>query len=202
LDVGGINSNATKAAYDSAYGLIAPQQQQQTEALKSQMAAQGITDPGSQAYQTATDNLARQQAYQNNNLAQQATLTGIQAGNTAFNQNLANAELGNSAAQQQFGLNTGAQQQALANFQGLNNQSIAMPSQSNPASVSSSPANIAGALQNQYNANLAGYNANQASNNNINSGLFSLGASALMGGSTGGLSYLAPLFTNSFGMPS
>ncbi|WP_342616582.1 tail fiber domain-containing protein [Rhodoferax sp. GW822-FHT02A01] len=159
----GINQQATKAAYDSAYGLIAPQQQQQSEALKSEMAAQGITDPGSQAYQTASDNLARQQAYQNDNLAQQSVLTGIQAGNTAFNQNL------------------GAQQQALSNFNGLNNQSIAMPSSSNPATVGSSPANIAGAYQNQYNAQLAGYNANQASNNNFTNGLFSLGSSYILG---------------------
>lgn len=160
LDPAGINQKAAQAAYDSNMSLIAPQQQQQTEALRSQLAAQGITDPNSEAYQQATGNLSRQQAWQNNNLANQSTLTGIQAGNTAFNQNQA------------------AQQQAIANFTGLNSQNLA--SQAGNSNYNTSPANIAQLMQNQYNAQLAGYNANQASNNNMMGGLFGLGAAALM----------------------
>ena len=161
LNPTGINQQASQAAYNNSMALIAPQEQQQTEALQSQMAAQGVTDPGSAAYQQGTDNLARQQAFQNNNLANQATLTGIQAGNTAFGQNLS------------------AQQQALANFQGLNGQQIAMPGAVAPSSSQTAPANIGQLVNNAYQGNLSAYNANVGQQNNLNSGLFSLGAAAV-----------------------
>lgn len=163
LNPQGINRDAANAAYQSAYGMIAPQQQQQTEALRAQLAAQGITDPGSQAYKTATDNLARQQAFQNNNLANQSVLTGIQAGQTAFGQNQA------------------AQQQALANFGALNGQQIMMPTPQGMATSSTAAPNFAQYQQNAYQGQLAGYNANQAASNNFTNGLFSLGAAAIMG---------------------
>ena len=156
-----INQQASQAAYNNSMALIAPQEQQQTEALQSQMAAQGVTDPRSAAYQQGTDNLARQQAFQNNNLANQATLTGIQAGQTAFGQNLS------------------AQQQALANFQGLNGQQIAMPGSVAPSSSQTAPANVGQLVNNAYQGNLGAYNAQLGQQNSLNSGLFSLGAGAL-----------------------
>jgi hypothetical protein len=163
LNPQGINQQATQAAFNSNMGLIAPQEQQQTEALKAQMAAQGITDPGSQAYQQATDNLSRQQAFQNNNIANQSTLTGLQAGQMGFNQNQA------------------AQNQALTNFGALNGQNIGMPNAPQAYQSNTQAPNIQQAYQNQYQAQLAGYNANMAQNNSITSGLFNLGAAKLMG---------------------
>ena len=161
LNVQGINSQATQAAYNQGMSLIQPQFDQQNEQLQSQLAAQGITDTGSQAYHNATDNQARQQAYQTNNMANQSILTGLAAGNQIFNQN------------QQ------AQTQAYNVFNGLNGQNIAMPNAPAPSQQQTSPANISGAIQNAYNGQLSNYNAQLASQNNLNSGLFSLGAAAL-----------------------
>lgn len=164
LNTQGINQNATNAAYQSMMGLIQPQQQQQTEALQSQLAAQGITDPNSQAYQQATGNLARNQAWQNNNLANNAVLTGINAGNTAFNQNLQ------------------AQNQAYNLYNGLNNPSIGMPSGSGAYQTSTSAPDLTSLYNNQYNASVANNNANIAQQNSLTNGLFSLGAAYLMNG--------------------
>lgn len=190
----GINQNAMNAAYQSAMGLIAPQQQQQTEQNNASMAAQGITDPNSQAYKTSQDNLARQQAYQNNNLAQQSVLTGIQAGNTAFGQNLSNAQLNNSAAAQQLGMNQSGMNQALTNYNGLNSGAIGMPNAINPTASATAPSNVAGAIQNANANQISQQNAQLAQQNNTNTGLFSLGAAALMApsGTFSGLSSLIP----------
>jgi len=160
LDPTGINQKAAAAAFNSNMDLIRPQQQQATEALQSQLAAQGITDPNSEAYKQATGNLQRQQDWQNNNLANQSVQTGIQAGQTAFGQDQA------------------AQQQALAMFSGLNSQNIGMPSGAGSASPTAASPDIMGAMQNQYNGQIANNNAQVATNNANTTGLVGLASIA------------------------
>ena len=70
-------------------------------------------------------------------------------------------------------------QQALANFQGLNGQQIAMPGAVAPSSSQTAPANVGQLVNNAYQGNLGAYNAQIGQQNNLNSGLFSLGAATL-----------------------
>jgi len=119
VNQGGIDQGAMNASFNSQYGLLKPIFDQQTEQNKAEMAAQGITDQNSQAYKTSTDNLARQQGSQINNMANNAYLSGISSGNTLFGQGLANAQLGNSAMGQNYGQNLGA---ATFNNQAQNQQ--------------------------------------------------------------------------------
>lgn len=165
LDPSGINQNAAKAAYNSSMDLIQPQQDQAQEALKSQLAAQGITDPNSQAYQQATGNLNRQQQWQNNNLANQSTLTGIQAGNTAFNQNAL------------------AQNQAMSLYNGLNNPNIGMPTTlGSNYSTSTNPTDMASLYNNVYQGQIGNYNTQVGQQNALLGGLSQLGSAYLMAG--------------------
>jgi len=93
-------------AQNATWQLQQPYLQQQTQALQTQLANQGIT-PGSQAY-----NLAMMQ---NNDSVNRAQLMSVQAGQQEaqqlFNQNLGAGQFANQAQQQQF-----SQNQAQAQF--------------------------------------------------------------------------------------
>ena len=98
------------AGWDKANQLLMsrlqPQMQIQQETLDAKLANQGIA-PGTEAYNRAKMGLGMQQ----NDLLNQAQLSGLSAGNTLFNQGLQGAQFGN-AAQQQAYANSQAQQQA------------------------------------------------------------------------------------------
>ena len=104
------------AGWDKATGLImerlAPQLERQQKSLDTQLAQQGIMR-GSEAYNQAQQDLAMKQ----NDLANQAALSGLQAQSQFFNQGLQAGEFGNQAITQQ-------QQNQLANlgFTNLANQ--------------------------------------------------------------------------------
>jgi hypothetical protein len=103
--------DAVKQAQDAAYGsqtqYLDPQFAQSQEALDNQLANQGITR-GSDAYQTAEDNLARQKQAAYGNAQMQAVQAGNQEQNTLFGQGLSSANLQNTANQLGMGnaLNT------------------------------------------------------------------------------------------------
>ena len=104
------------AGWDKATGLImerlAPQLERQQKSLDTQLAQQGIMR-GSEAYNQAQQDLAMKQ----NDLANQAALSGLQAQSQFFNQGLQAGQFGNQAITQQ-------QQNQLANlgFTNLANQ--------------------------------------------------------------------------------
>jgi hypothetical protein len=225
-----LNSQVTDALYKQQTQYLDPQFQQQQEALTSQLANQGIGQ-GSAAYETAMKNAAlqKQQAY--GNAMQSAIGQGVNASNTMFGNQLANAQFGNQAIGQQFGQNLQAtnannaalgqqfgqglnsaqfsnQAQAQQYGQGLNNAQLnnaAMqqqlqgnidiqnaysnrlqnmysltPQGTNYNQSATAGADLLGAAtaQNQYNQGQ--YNANQAKQSAMTSGLFSLGAAAIM----------------------
>ena len=85
---------------------LQPQMDIQQKNLDAQLANQGVVQ-GTEAYNRAKMSLGMQQ----NDLLNQAQLSGLSAGNTLFNQGLQGAQFGN-AAQQQGYQNTQAQQQA------------------------------------------------------------------------------------------
>lgn len=110
---------AQNAAYYGQTQYLDPQFAQSHEALDNQLANQGITR-GSQAYQTAQDNLARQQQQAYQSAAMGAVGQGNQEQNVLFGQGLSAADLANAANQQGFGqaLSAGGFQNA-ANAQGF-----------------------------------------------------------------------------------
>ena len=98
------------AGWDKANQLLMsrlqPQMQIQQQNLDAQLANQGLAQ-GTEAYNRAKMSLGMQQ----NDLLNQAQLSGLSAGNTLFNQGLQGAQFGN-AAQQQGYQNQQTQQQA------------------------------------------------------------------------------------------
>lgn len=90
------------AAYGASTALLKDQWAQDTKALDEKLRLQGLT-PGTEAYNTAAQNLSRTQAQQQNALANQAVVTG----NSMANQNYASALSGyqarNDAQNQAYG---------------------------------------------------------------------------------------------------
>lgn len=105
----------TQAAYKASTGLLTDQWQQDTKNLDSQLRMQGLT-PGTEAYNNAMQNVLRVQGQQQDQLANQAVLTGNQLANTNYASSLAGYQASNAAQAQAFdqGLNKfGAANQAL-----------------------------------------------------------------------------------------
>jgi hypothetical protein len=89
---------------------LSPQMAQQQESLDVRLANQGIV-PGTEAYNRAQTQLSQQQ----NDLRNQAQLSGLSAGNTLFQQGLQGAGFTNQALQNQGQFGNAAQQQMFAN---------------------------------------------------------------------------------------
>jgi hypothetical protein len=133
------------AGWDKANALLMqrlqPQMDIQQKTLDAKLANQGIAQ-GTEAYNRARMGLGMQQ----NDLLNQAQLSGLSAGNTLFQQGLAGAQFGNQAQQQGY-QNTQAQQQA--------NNAIAQQQFANQMAN----ANLGNtAQQQQYNQALTQYN--------------------------------------------
>lgn len=157
---GGVNLNApqfdqatadagTKAAYDASTGLLTDQWHQDTKNLDSQLRMQGLT-PGTEAYNNAMQNMMRVQGQQQDQLANQAVLTGNQLANTNYASALAGYQAHNAAQGQAFdqGLNSfGAANQALGQ---QFNQNVTGAQFGNAAKGQ------------QFSQDLTGFNANNA----------------------------------------
>lgn len=138
---------------------------QARNALVTRLANQGITDPGSQAYITAIDELNRAQ----NDFA-------LGADQTAFGQ-----------AAQKFGLDASARERAIQEAAYLRNQPLSefsafmsgaqpqMPQFTQTPQYSQAPAPIAESTYNSYQGQLANYQAQQQAAAAMRGGLFGLG---------------------------
>ncbi|OBU84582.1 tail fiber domain-containing protein [Chromobacterium subtsugae] len=192
-DLTGLAQNATNASYNSQMSLLQPQMDQANKSLAAQLANQGIT-PGSEAYNNAMDNQARQQGFTQSQAANNATLQGMQYQNQLFNQGLQNANLQNTAQAGLFGigmqnaqLNNSANQQMLQNQLTMRNQplnelnalrtgsQVQMPNFSGAPGVSMNPTNTMAATQMAYQGQLNAYNAQAGQSAGMMNGLFSLG---------------------------
>jgi hypothetical protein len=184
--------------WDKASGLImqrlAPQMERQQKSLDAQLANQGIMR-GSQAYTQAQQDLAMKQ----NDLMNQAQLTGLGAQQQFFGQGLQAGQFGNTAQQQM--LANQAMQADLANrargqgFQELAYQrnepintlnavrsgsQVTAPNQfyiNAPQQSTTAGADYLGAAGLTGNANIAAANASNAQRNAMMQGLFSIGSS-------------------------
>ncbi len=131
----GTGTNAQQQAQDANYALqtqyLDPQFKQSDQQLASQLAAQGITQ-GSDAYNQAMDNAARQKQSAYSDARNSAIGAGNAEQNTMYGQALSSGNFANAAANQEFAQNQGqagfynqTQNQAFgqgATNAGLNNQ--------------------------------------------------------------------------------
>lgn len=191
------------AGWDRANQLLMqrlqPQMEIQQKTLDAKLANQGVV-AGTEAYNRAKMGLGMQQ----NDLLNQAQLSGLQAGNTLFqqgmqgaqfgnqaqqqllNNQLANANLGNQAQQQQFNQALTQYNMPLNTLSALRTGAqVQNPTfQNAPQQATTAGADLLGAASSQYNAQMGGFNAQQAAQSNLNSGLMglggTLGAAAIM----------------------
>lgn len=171
---------------------LQPQMEIQQRTLDAKLANQGVV-PGTEAYNRAKMSLGMQQ----NDLLNQAQLSGLSAGNTLFQQGLQGSQFANAAALQQGQFGNAAQQQAynqaLTNYNLPLNTLSALRSGSQvqnptfvnvPQQATTSGADMLSAAQAGGQYNLGTYNAQQAANSAMTSGLMglggSLGAAAIM----------------------
>ena len=151
---------------------LQPQMDIQQKSLDAKLANQGVV-AGTEAYNRAKMGLGMQQ----NDLLNQSQLTGLQAGNTLFNQGLSGAQFGNQAQQQAYN-------QALTNYNlPLNTLSalrtgaqVQNPSFINaPAQATTTGPDMLSAAQAQGQYNMGTFNAQQAAQSGANQGLLGLG---------------------------
>jgi hypothetical protein len=161
-----------QAVQDAIMSRLRPELDRQQSGLDNQLANQGIMRD-SEAYNTAQD----RQGQSRNDLMIQAALQGINTGQQARQQGIAEQYAAQSRPLDIVNaLRTGNQVQ--------NPQFVNVPQQATTAG-----ADLLGAAQGNYNAQMGQYNAAQGGNNALMSGLFSLGGAALggpMGGQIGG----------------
>lgn len=162
---------AQDAVYKQQTSMLDPQYQQQKTQLDAQLAAQGITS-GSEAYNNAENNFARQKDFAYGQARDAAVTQGNDTANQQFNQGLSNAQLQNSAntqgLNQLFSLrgNTLNELQALMGGSQVNTPQVSQPGQINTANTDVASNFYASQQQQQANANAK----NAASNANTQAG--------------------------------
>ena len=169
---------------------LQPQMEIQQKTLDAKLANQGVV-PGTEAYNRAKMSLGMQQ----NDLLNQAQLSGLSAGNTLFQQGLQGAQFGNQAQQQMQQnrlqnaqlanqANQQAYTQALTNYNIPLNTLSALRSGAQvqnptfvntPQQATTAGPDLLGATQMAGNYNLGTYNAQQAANSGMLGGLMGLG---------------------------
>ena len=152
-------------SYQDAYmQRLAPQLEQNREAMQARLANQGIA-PGTQAY----DNAMRQQAQRENDLLLGATTQGFGVGSQANQQAFAQ-----ELTKYNMPLNTLS---ALRSGSQVQNPTFVNSAQQ----ATTGGADILGASQMGYNAQMGNFNAQQAAQQGLNSGLMGLAGAGIMG---------------------
>lgn len=170
----GINPGETYS--DAIMRRLQPQQQQQSSALETRLANQGIM-PGSEAYNRARTQLSQSQNDALTSAQVGGIGVGLQANQQSFNQQLQQANL----PYQQLGAFNQATQ----------------PGYVNPyTQAATTGPDYTGSYATSNAAAIAQQNANNAKTANLQSGLFGLGSAALLGG--GGLTGLASLGNSAY----
>jgi len=157
--VGMGNQNVANALFNEQMGYLAPQYQQQQTSQNAQLAAEGAT-PGSEAWNNAQGNLARNQTFGENQAANSA-ITGA----TAQEGQLQNMAMQGLNAQQL------SQQEPISLFNALSG---------NGATGGAASPDIMSAFNNQYQGELNSANASNAANNQAVGGASSLAAMLAM----------------------
>lgn len=138
---------AENAAYNQQAQYLNPQFSQAQEALSNSLINQGITQ-GSQAANTAQQNLGLQENQAYGNAADQAVQAGQTEQNTLFGQNLSANQQGFNQGLAQTNLSNTNMQQSLANLEGLTSQNNAAQNTAYGQGLSS--ADLQNSAQSQY----------------------------------------------------
>lgn len=154
---------------------LQPQIEQSNERLQAQLANQGIA-PGTEAYNRAM----QQQAQKTNDLLNQAQLAGSQVQNQMQGQSLAQQQANNAALLQNYQQALQQRNLPLAQLQAF--QQGTTPGYVNPYSQAAvAGPDYLGAFTTSKAADIAAANAQAAKTANLQSGLFGLGSSAILG---------------------
>lgn len=162
--------------WDRATGLLMqrlqPQLERQQQRLEQQLANQGISR-GSEAYTRAQQDLAMQQ----NDMLNQAALSGASLQNQFFGQGVTGANLANQARQQGFGELAYQRNEPLNTLNAVRSgaQVTAPQFVNTPVQAPTAGADYLAATNAQFANQMAGYNAQQAAQSNLMGGLMGLG---------------------------
>ncbi len=167
--IGNSNHEAQQAVYQRATSMLDPQYEQQQKQLSSQLAQQGITQ-GSDAYNLAQTNFARQRDSAYENARNDSITQGDQYGQQQLQQLLA---IRNQPLDELNALRSGSQVQT--------------PSFQSAGTVSAPASNLSGDIYNSYQGQLDRASSANAGSNAFMGGLFQLGGSALSSGMFNGL---------------
>lgn len=151
--------NTRDALYKEQMQFLQPEEQLQSEQLKSQLENEGAM-PGSAAYNNEMDRLSREQEMTNSNARNQAITGGGAEQSRLF-------AMGSQALQDQLG----AREAPISEY----NQLLSPQS----AAAAASAPDIMSAFNQQYQGQLAGYNAGVASDNATTSDIGSLAAALI-----------------------
>jgi hypothetical protein len=164
-DLPTLSVNAGQTGQQAMMAMEQPIINQQDQATETQLANQGIA-PGSEAY----TNAMRVQNSSDNNLITQATLNGI--------------NVGNSTQAQALNTDLALQNQPLTMLNGIRSgAAVTNPTfGSTPVQQTTAGANLSGAAQSQGTNALGLYNAQVGQTNAANAGLYSLGSAAANSG--------------------
>ena len=190
-------TKSTNTATDAIMARVNPQLDRQEAALRTQLANQGISQ-GSQAWNTAMDELNRQK----NDAFTQAGLQGINLGmqqqGQTFGQSTTNQQLAATLQNQQFGQQQGLRSQGMseqAYLRSLPMNELNALRTGNQVSQPTFPGfsqqattagpDMLGAANAQYNAALGASNAQNAQSAGTMGGLFGLGQLGMMGAGMG-----------------
>ncbi|KKB61551.1 hypothetical protein WM40_22695 [Robbsia andropogonis] len=175
----------TDAYYKQAQAYLKPQQTQDTAALQSQLANQGLV-PGTAAYNNATQNLSRSQTLANNNAMNTAITQGQQLGLNQLSgqEGLTNTQAGllQNQATNLNSMGTTYTNEAAASsvpYNQLSSISSLLPQYSGTSSANASESGLSNDVYSSYQGLLNSANSSNASSNSLMSGLFGLGGSAL-----------------------
>lgn len=190
-DFMGASRDAAFAAYENAWGRMQPQITEDREALRTQMANQGIT-MGSDAYTGEFDDFERRVGDQHQAVAYDSLMQGDRLRHNLFADATAARQQGLSERWQDLNQYNQARQQSVndrllergqqfnelsALLQGA--PSMNMPQQIGGAQVGVAPPDVHNAYNTQYAGQMNAYNQQQNSNNAALGGLFQLGSAWL-----------------------
>jgi hypothetical protein len=166
-DLGAERTKTESALFDR----LQPQLERDRTSLETRLTNMGIPR-GSQAWNTAMDDITRQQ----NDLRLGVTSQGLSEMNGLFGMKMSDAQLANAARSQ------GLSERAYLTNTPINQitalmagTQVGLPQGIAPPQVNVNPADYAGNVYNNYNGALSNYNSKVASNNSMFSNLFGLG---------------------------
>lgn len=173
------NQQAADAMYSRAMRYLEPEQAQARSDMEARLAEQGFV-PGTPAYERALQTISDSQSRARADARDSSLLQGLAAGQNLFSNNLANAQLNNTASGQSLAQLLQKRAQPLNELNAVRSGSqVQVPSANAPSPISINGVDVAGINNQAYQQQLDAYNANVGSKNAQNASLSQLGTALL-----------------------